>query len=212
MTSFFRHLLDLVYPPKCALCGEIGEPAICPHCFAEMALVERSRTELTGLASAYFLFNYEGRASQAVKRLKYDGVTSLGAPMAKLMLASAEKLNLLSADFVVPVPIHWTRQFQRGFNQAQLLTEAMPADIVNSQILRRIKATRPQVGLSGEERSRNIQNAFEASPQVLGKRILLIDDVLTTGHTAKECARMLLAAGAVEVKGLFFAGEDLVAK
>lgn len=209
LTSYFKPLLDLVYPPKCALCGEIDSPAICPSCSSEIVLLEGSRHDVGNLAEAIYLFNYDGRASQAVKRLKYECATSLAEPMSSLLSVSAEKLKLLDVDSIVPVPIHWTRRYHRGFNQAELLCEGLPSRLVNRRLLRRIRATRPQVGLSGEERSRNIQNAFEASPEVQGKRILLVDDVLTTGNTANECARTLLAAGAAEVKGLFFAGEDI---
>ncbi len=209
LISYFRHLLDLFYPPKCALCGKVGEPAICQSCFSEMIMLERPRHDVANLAAAFYLFEYEGRASQAVKRLKYECATSLADPMAALMSTSADKLKLLEVDGIVPVPIHWSRRYHRGFNQAELLCEQMPPLLVDRKLLRRTRATRPQVGLSGEERSRNIQNAFEASYDVSGKRILLVDDVLTTGNTANECARTLLAAGAKEVKGLFFAGEHV---
>jgi len=210
LTSFFRFLADWVYPPKCAICGEIGEAAICDSCSSALALSESSRDDLENISLAYFLFNYEGFAATAVKRLKYGCVTSLAEPMAERMLDAAVRLNLLDVDAVVPVPIHWTRRFHRGFNQAELLCERMPSTLVDRRLLKRIRATRPQVGLSGEDRSRNIRNAFRAFPDVHGKRILLVDDVLTTGSTASECGRTMLTAGAIEVKGLFFAGENLL--
>lgn len=209
LTSFFKQVVELVYPPKCALCGEIGEPAICRQCSSDMHLAERSRSDLSELIAAHYLYDYDGRAAQAVKRLKYERATSLAEPMAEAMAMSASSLGLLDADIAVPVPIHWTRRYHRGFNQAELLCERFPDRFLQRKMLKRIRATRPQVGLTGEERSKNILNAFWASPSVAGKRVLLIDDVLTTGHTARECAKTLLAAGATEIRGLFFAGEDL---
>lgn len=209
MTSFYKCLLDWLYPPKCAICGAIGQPAVCSSCISEFHLVEKRRNDIPNLISAHYLFEYEGGAAEAVKRLKYGCITPLATPMAELIYKSANKLGLSETDLIVPVPIHWSRRFQRGFNQAELLCERLTAEIVIPQTLRRIRATRPQVGLSSEDRSRNIRNAFRASPAVSGKRVLLVDDVLTTGSTASECARTLLAAGAVQVRGLFFAGEEL---
>lgn len=209
MTSFFDFFLDLVYPPKCALCGAIGERPICRSCLSGFELVEREREGIKHLASAHYLYEYQGGPAEAVKRLKYKGATSLATPMAEMIRSAAERLQVADADCIVPVPIHWTRRFHRGFNQAELLAGELPAGRVNRRLLRRVRATRPQVGLSSEARARNIRGAFAASARVAGKRVLLVDDVLTTGSTASECARCLLAAGAREVHGLFFAGESL---
>ena len=162
---------------------------------------------MAGLSATYALYAYSDRAAQAVTRLKYERATSLAGPMAKLMRAGAEELDLLSLGLIVPVPIHWTRRFRRGFNQSELLCEAMPAASVCPSALRRIRATRPQVGLARAERLRNLNGAFRADPSVSGKSVLLVDDVLTTGHTAEECARALREAGASDVKALFFAGD-----
>ena len=110
----------------------------------------------------------------------------------------------LQPDLIVPVPIHWSRKCTRGFNQAELLCQRLSA---SPHALVRHRRTRPQVGLTEEERLRNLKDAFQASPIVYGKRILLVDDVLTSGQTARECARALRTAGAREVGFLAFCGE-----
>jgi ComF family protein len=118
----------------------------------------------------------------------------------------AKAANELRFDFDValPVPIHWSRLCQRGFNQAEILASRLPMD---ATLLRRIRATRPQVGLNREQRTKNLAGAFRAGSGASGKKVLLIDDVVTSGQTARECAKVLLEAGAVEVGILAFCGD-----
>jgi ComF family protein len=147
------------------------------------------------------LYEYDGRAGQAVRRLKFARSTVLAPFMAGEIAKAVRELDV---DLIVPVPIHLSRRNQRGFNQSELLASALPS---HPQMLTRIRATRPQVGLNREQRTRNLQGAFRASPEVRGQRILLIDDVVTSGQTARECARELLDKGAYEVSVLAFCGE-----
>lgn len=159
-----------------------------------------------GLEFKSILFDYSGRAAQAVQHLKYARGTSVADWMAKRLAAFADENTLLGCDVIVPVPIHWSRRCYRGFNQAELLTSALPRDLVRTDLLKRTRATRPQVDLSLEERLANLEGAFQASPGVAKLRVLLVDDVCTTGQTAKECARALREAGAQSVGVLAFAG------
>lgn len=203
--------LDWLYPPKCCLCGMIGELHLCSVCEADFVEttepIERAygRADLDYWACAY---QYTGRAAQAVQRLKYSRSTALANPMADVLLRFAEFHGLLEVDAIVPVPIHWRRRCRRGFNQAELLASQMPKEKVQPRLLTRIKSTRPQVGLTREQRLENLKGAFRAEKRVLSKRILLIDDVLTSGQTARECARELKSKGAAEVGVLVFAGPD----
>lgn len=159
-----------------------------------------------GIEFKSILFAYSGRAAQAVQHLKYARGTSVADWMASRLAEFADENTLLGCDVIVPVPIHWSRRCYRGFNQAELLTSALPRELVRTDLLKRTRATRPQVGLSLEERLANLQGAFEASPQVTKQRVLLVDDVCTTGQTALECARALRDAGALSVGVLAFAG------
>lgn len=184
----------------------MGEEAVCSICFASF---QPSASELLRhhqpLDYSASLFHYTGRAAQAVQRLKYERATSLGPFMSGLLLQGAERMNLLGVDAVVAVPIHWTRRCYRGFNQSELLAERLPH---RADLLRRRKATRPQVGLKVAERLTNLENAFACVARVEGLRVLLVDDVLTSGGTARECARALKAAGAAEVGVLTFAAGE----
>ena len=151
------------------------------------------------------LYRYSGRAGQAVRLLKYERKTSL-APFFATEIAGAVGRDCLQYDLAVPIPIHWFRLAWRGFNQADLMASRL-ANI--SFTVRRIRPTRPQAGLNVDQRIANLEGAFEVIGHVRGKSILLIDDVVTSGRTAGECAKVLKAAGAVEVGILAFCGDTL---
>lgn len=200
-------LLDLIYPPKCALCGVLGPEPVCGICVSSFISQPPIRYKTPApLDYATSLYDYTGAAAQAVQLLKYRRVTSLAKWMATLMRTGAEERGLLSVDAMIPVPIHWSREGIRGFNQSEVLCDSMPPDLVRKNLLRRVKATRSQVGLSHEERTRNLTGAFEASGSELGS-VLLVDDVVTSGGTAVQCAAALKAAGATEV-GVFTFGAE----
>lgn len=199
-------LLEAVYPTRCGLCGELGALPLCEACSSEFEFNPRRVEPAEGLDFRFGVYRYAGRAAQAVQRLKYARSTALGRPMADLLFAAGEALGLFEGVSVVPVPIHWSRRVSRGFNQSELLVERIPRGIVHPRWLRRVRATRPQAGLSLDDRQRNLDGAFQADPSVEGRVILLVDDVVTSGHTARACASALFEKGALEVGILAFAG------
>lgn len=199
-----------LYPDRCELCLRIGRPAVCDDCRAAMVPLDQPvRRHFSGnpLDLTASVFPFSGPAGRAVKLLKYGRSTSLGRPLSEILCAESERLDLPETDFIVPVPIHWSRLCKRGFNQADLLCEAFPYDRFERNLLRRIKRTRPQVGLTREERLVNLKGAFRASPLVTQARVLLIDDVTTSGGTAMACAEALKAEGASHVGILTLCGE-----
>ena len=127
-------------------------------------------------------------------------------------LAFAGRELLAEADALVPVPLHWRRNWARRFNQSGILAAAVSSQTgvpIAASALKRVKATIQQVGLSRTERAANIQGAFSVPPEnkaaIVRKRLVLVDDVLTSGATAEGCARALLRAGAANVDLLVFA-------
>jgi len=145
---------------------------------------------------------FEGQLREAIHRYKYTPLRALGRPLASWMAGSIVLTRQI--DAVMPVPLHRSRLRQRGFNQALLLAKGV-ADRFNLALryddLVRIRPTRPQVELTGRERSTNVQGAFalRCPDAVRDLHILIIDDVLTTGSTMNECARVLKDAGAATV-------------
>jgi len=193
-------LLDWIYPRKCGLCARFGSDAICSICLAEFARFPGPGPSCQApLDFQISLFLHESRAAQAVRRLKYSRVTSLIQPMADLIREGYEEWVDGEWDAVVPIPIHWSRRYSRGFNQSECLCSALPTELVRPILLKRTRRTRPQVGLDQAHRARNLRGAFRASSDVEGLRILLVDDVTTSGHTARECAQALKQAGAAAV-------------
>jgi len=163
---------------------------------------------------------FEGEARQAVHLLKYGNRPALAEPLARLM-ADYWQMNPIPIDLVTAVPLHPARQRERGYNQADLLARAFGRMIgvpVGSAVLRRVRHTQPQVSLNAAQRRENVQSAFtttaptqfskrqgDDSLVVSGRRVLVIDDVRTTGSTLEACSLALKAAGASSVWGFTLA-------
>lgn len=160
------------------------------------------RAGLRGFDAAYCFGSYEGTLRELIHLYKYRRVQMLSQPLADF-LAAALPLDE-RFDAVTPVPLHWRKQWQRGFNQSELLARAIARrrGIPMVRALGRTRFTKTQAGLSNTERRKNVAAAFRyrrASKTLTGRRVLLIDDVMTTGSTAAACARALKQAGAGSV-------------
>ncbi len=229
-----RAALDVALPRLCAACREPVEGSgLCPACWSKLSFITRPYCERLGIPFQYDsgpgVLSMEAiaeppaynRARAAVRfdeisralvhALKYGDRLDL-APMMGRWVGHAGREILTEADALVPVPLHWRRQWARRFNQSAMLAAAVSAQTgvpVAAGALKRVKATVQQVGLSRSERASNIQGAFKVPPSgkpaVAGRRLVLIDDVLTSGATVEGCARALNRAGAANVDVLVFA-------
>lgn len=193
--------------PVCPSCGRpFGSPEALSRSPAHVCLTCRKSPPHYDQALAAGLF--EGPLREAIHVYKYRPVRSLGRPLAEWMTGQVRVTAPL--DTVMPVPLHAKRLRRRGFNQALLLAhgvaERFHIPLVHDNLVR-VRFTRPQIELSGHERTVNVQGAFRlARPDdVEGKRVLLIDDVFTTGATMNECAKVLKEAGAASVIALTLA-------
>lgn len=168
------------------------------------------RSGLRGFDAAYSYGAYEGTLRKLVHLFKYAGMKPLAQTFAGFLSAALPRTE--SFDCITPVPLHWRRQWRRKFNQSELLARAIARRTGISVLLalRRVQPTAVQAGLSNTARRRNVAGAFRCrrTEGVRGKRILLIDDVLTTGATASACAAALKRAGAARVAVLTIARAD----
>ncbi|MBV8427772.1 MAG: ComF family protein [Hyphomicrobiales bacterium] len=228
-------LADIVYPPSCMVCqGATAEPgALCAQCWGRLRLIERPYCERLGTpfsvdagatllspaaianppvySRARAVARFDETARLLAHRLKYGDRLDLAWTLSGWMARAGAEL-LAEADLVVPVAMHRHRLWKRRFNQAALLAEGIArrsGKRVDAFALARKRPTPPQVGLTRVERQANLAGAFEvgeeARARVAGLRVVLVDDVLTTGATANAAARALLRGGAQAVDVLVFA-------
>ena len=216
-----RSLLDFAIPLRCPGCSKKGT-WFCEDCLAKLKPVEAFTCAVCGdeaikgithprcqgrytLDRLISIYEYEGPIKKAVIWLKYKDVTGLAKILSDLMVEEVQELGL---DFgfdtiVIPVPLHWWRAWDRGFNQAELLANCFAPQFgleVRDDLLRRRRHTDPQIKLKYKERQKNVSGAFEVSKsrkeEVEDRDFLLIDDVCTTGATINACANALKRAGA----------------
>jgi ComF family protein len=192
--------------PRCPRCGlGFASPSDQDHLCSECLSAER----LFGKARS--LCPYEGVIVEIISRFKYGGVARLAKPLGILLAEYQDpEFPFSEIDLLIPVPLHTRRLRERGFNQSLLLARQVSqrrSIPLNFTSLRRSRQTQPQTQLSGPERQKNVRGAFEVrtAEAVAGKRILLIDDVFTTGATVQECAKALLDARAKRVDVLTLA-------
>ena len=230
-----RIMLGVVYPPTCIGCGgATGEPhTLCARCWSDIRFIERPYCERLGtpfavdlgiplLSPAAFadppvferaraVARYDDVARRLVHRLKYSDRLDCAEALGRMMARAGAELTA-EADVIVPVPLHRWRLWRRRFNQAMALAAVVARESgvgCDPFLLARVRPTQSQVGLTRTQRQANLQGAFrvppEAKPRLEGKRVLLVDDVLTTGSTANAASRALLRGGARGVDVLAFA-------
>ena len=228
-------LLDAILPPLCLGCGEIvaSPGALCAQCWPRFSFIAAPHCERCGVPfaddmgqdalctecltrpprfrRARAVLIYDDRSRRVVLPLKHGDRTDMARACGAWMARAGAEL-LAEADALVPVPLHWRRLWARRFNQSAMLAAAISAESgvpIAAGALKRVKPTVQQVGLSRSERTLNVQGAFrvpaESKAAVAGRRLVLVDDVLTSGATVDGCARALLRAGAANVDVLIFA-------
>lgn len=230
-----RWLLDSLYPPVCLACERPVADAdtLCPECFARLrpitapycprlgtpftvsigpdALSAEALADPPPFERARAAVVYNDIARTLVSRLKYGDRTELALLLARLMVLAGADL-WAAKPVLVPVPLHASRHLRRRYNQSAELARAvgrLTGLAVDPSILRRVRRTRQQVGLTRDARARNVAGAFEAHPELLrrlaGRPVVLVDDVYTTGSTVKAATRALKRAGAASVDVVTFA-------
>lgn len=224
MQNLWRSLLDLVYPPSCVICAELEvcaeNPFCCRRCWrqVEQAEIPAGRRwqgetqENAGIQGDFAAWYYRDEMTALIPSMKYNGRPALAGLLGKLAAVRLRSVLLtllpgpveLANTVLVPVPLHPRRRRERGFDQSLLIAQALGKSWglrVLPAALRRVRFTSSQVGLSAEQRNRNLAGAFKLGtplPQSL-RSVLVVDDVITTGATVNGCAAVLRLAGIEQV-------------
>ena len=226
--------LDIALPTLCVCCREpVDGEGLCAGCWSKLSFIAPPYCPRLGIPFVYdpgpdmlsmeaiadppaytrarASVRFDEVARTLVHALKYQDRTDLAPAMGRWMARAGHEL-LGEADILVPVPLHWRRGWSRRYNQSGALARTIERQSgvrLKGDVLRRIRATEQQVGLSRSQRASNVQGAFQVSSdarsQVQGRRVVVIDDVLTSGATVDACARALLRAKAAQVDVLVFA-------
>ncbi|MHB9036249.1 MAG: ComF family protein [Armatimonadota bacterium] len=217
-------LLDLIYPPYCLVCGMVGDDYLCAKCIEEIDVIGeqycrrcampcesyvchdcREREFAFEFESACSAGVYDGVLRKAIHALKYDKHIAIADQLGDLMVRCFPHRQFSGKiDLIVPIPIHRARLLERGFNQSIELSRRMGGRMslpVETRVLYKSRNTRHQVELPQDQRVFNLEGAFivRNADLISGKRVLLVDDVFTTGSTLNEAAKVLRAAGALSV-------------
>lgn len=218
LNTWWTALLDVFYPPRCPSCRSLvsQQGAWCQQCLPDRLTLRElapGGKRPVALAMCWTILPYDGTVKQLLHRLKFRPDPKAAGYFCWLLANQVNWNKLSRPDLIAPVPLSAERLAKRGFNQTELLFQPWceAQGYVWADVLDRQHDTLPQWQLSPLERRRNIKDAFIVSqPEaVQGKRILLVDDILTTGFTLSECARTLKKAGAREVSALALASGAL---
>lgn len=202
-----KRILELLFPPKCILCRRVlekDETDLCHRCRTDAPISPTNRAKISFVESWAAVWYYEGVIRSSILRFKFGGKQNYAPAYGRFLAMKLQQEYPDGFDMITWVPTGKRRIRKRGYDQAKLLAEATGSELgmMPVQLLKKIRENPPQSGIRGEAKRRaNVLGAYQAmeSTTFSGKRILLLDDVITTGATVSECARILLTDGAKEV-------------
>jgi len=209
MRGLFRRILGIFFPPRCVLCRKLlkeGEEDLCEGCVTGTPWFSRRKSKPHFLDSFAAVWYYEDSVRSSLLRFKFHGARAYGESYGRLLADSLRENPTGTYDMLVWVPVSRLRRLRRGYDQSELIARSLSRELGLKSVcaLKKIRHTRTQSGINGfENRKANVLGVYRvtAPEKVAGKRILLVDDILTTGATMSEAARMLKVAGAKEVHG-----------
>ena len=200
-------MLRLIYPPKCVLCARFltrQETDLCHDCRQNADPFPGNKTKIPFIAHWTALWYYKDNVRASIHRFKFGNRRHYAGVYGRLLALRLIESNFAQVDLVTWVPVSTLRKFRRGYDQSKLLAQALGKELSLPvfRVLKKVRHTPPQSTLGhAPQRRANVLGAYRITDpsKVAGKRILLLDDVVTTGATASECAKVLLTAGAKEV-------------
>lgn len=197
----------MFFVQSCAVCNAETECGVfCPACRRSALLLE-AMPGLLNLDGAVMVYKYSGALKEMLHKLKFEGESKFLRPLAEEAVFLAQAYGESGFDMVVSVPTDAARRRQRGFDIPEsIFSQALAVGAWQPQVLARIRATAPQYGLAPDKRRSNVRGCFKVQGEVRGAKILLVDDILTTGATLDEAAKTLKQAGAKSVYALTLCG------
>ena len=207
MKRLIHHIKEWLFPPKCMLCQALLEPEetdLCHSCRVETDEYPQGKLKVPFIDSVAAVWYYKGNVRHCLLRYKFHRASHLAEPLGKMMAMKVLEGSAEDVSLVTWVPISPVRRFVRGYDQDELLAKVIGAElgIPCVPLLKKIRHNRPQSGIEGHAKRRaNVLGVYrcENPDRISDAKVLLVDDILTTGATASECARVLLTAGAKEV-------------
>lgn len=233
--GFIHELLDMIYPRRCALCEKaltgLREIGLCSPCFGAvrkgLTPIAHNPPHGAFFETAYAAFNYDGLIRKCIHSFKYKRRRELAKPLSGFLIQAAKTapFSIEQSDLIIPVPLHKSRLAERGYNQSVLLAEGLSKGCgacpsgrrslpeggcgikLSSENLIRIKRGVNQVDLRRDERLANVTGLFELKDpsQIKNRKIIIVDDIMTTGATLNECAKVLMENGASSVNAIVLA-------
>ncbi len=205
--KLYHFLMELLFPPKCVVCRKLlksGEIDLCRECRADAPEYAGKKINIRFLDSFAAVWYYEGNVRRSLLRFKFYNARSYGVSYGRILAMRLQREYPDGFDMLTWVPVSRLRKLRRGYDQVELLAKAVGRELGLSPVptLKKIRNNRPQSRLKDPAARRaNVLGAYRMldGADVKGKRVVLLDDILTTGATAGECARVLLSAGAKEV-------------
>lgn len=201
--------LDLIFPPICGFCGKVDTKYICNNCIKTVNAISLNKIDYYSdkfFKNHLYIFKYEDIIREKIIKFKFENEAYLYRMFAEAVLNNKENINFIEKyDYLIPVPIHKKRKKQRGYNQSELIARKINDEIksikLQTNIIIKYKNIVPQSTLNQNGRKENIKNVYKVinKEKIKNKKILILDDIFTTGSTVNECSRILKEAGAKEI-------------
>lgn len=207
----FEKFLNLIFPNSCGFCNKININSLCKNCELNLAKYEincikdYSKDKKTYFDYLYCALKYENIVREKILKYKFNENSYLYKTFAKIIIKNKKVYSFLKLyDIIIPVPMHKLKKYIRGYNQSELIAKEIAKQMElreENNILIKVKNTNVQSTLSKNARIQNVKNAFCVTDgtQLRDKKIILVDDIYTTGSTVNECSKMLKKAGAKEI-------------
>ncbi len=209
--NFLNIVLDFIFPSSCGICGILGQGYLCKKCEEELQKYMYQNDKQ--INDIFHLLKYEGLIRQKMIAYKFNDKAYLYNLFSCLVLNCESACDFFKRyDMILPVPVHAKRKRERGYNQSELIAKKVAKDLkieIQTDVIEKIINTQPQSTLGKEKRLKNVKNVYIVKNihKIIGKRIVILDDIYTTGATTQECKNILLDSGAKRV-GIFTIARD----